>query len=79
MIAVAGLGHLAGARPTHDLSGAEALRRLQHDPRPPNLLLPAVPARDDRLPRARSAALASTVMPSRIPAPPIGGEYGPLC
>jgi hypothetical protein len=35
-------------RPAHDLVRAETLRRQQHDPRSPNVLLRAVPIRRDR-------------------------------
>ena len=41
-----GLG-LAG--PAHDLGGAATVRRQQDDPRPPDVLLRAVPVRHDRL------------------------------
>jgi hypothetical protein len=40
---------LALAGPPHDLGGAVAVRRGQDDPRPPDVLLRAVPVRHDRL------------------------------
>ena len=49
----AGLGL---ACPTHDLDGAEAVGREEHDGRPPNLLLRRVTVTDDRL---KPAAIAS--------------------
>ena len=52
----AGLGHLG---PAHDLGRAAARRRRQDDPRPPDVLLRAVPIRHDPLQPAtvRSAHL----------------------
>src|SRR5215212_11284240 len=40
---------LALAGPPHDFGGAVAVRRGQDDPRPPDVLLRAVPVRHDRL------------------------------
>jgi len=42
-------GHFARPRPVHDLASAQAIRRQQHDPRSPNVLLRAIPIADDRL------------------------------
>src|SRR5271170_5977046 len=53
----------------HDLIGAQAIHRQQHDPRPPDVLLPAVSIATIASKRARSAALTSTVIPSRMPTP----------
>jgi hypothetical protein len=62
-------GHFAGARPAHSLTRAEAVRRRQHDPRSPNVILRAVPLRNIASNRARSASLTATMIPSRILAP----------
>ena len=55
------------ARPAHDLDGAEAVRRQQHDLGPPDMLLRAVAVTDDRLQAAAVAAVRATEIPGRMP------------
>ncbi len=60
----AGLGHLG---PAHDLRRAAARRARQDDPRPPDVLLRAVPIRHDPLQPVTVRALTSMLTPSRMP------------
>ena len=60
----AGLG-LAG--PTHDLDGAEAVGREQHDLGSPDMLLRRVAVTDDRLQAAAIGGFSVTEIPGRMP------------